>query len=142
MKPVTGFRGKLLLYATLFLAAVGIAAFVYFRLFINGSSVPYTKMCEADMLMLTTQLEIFRTENGFYPSQEEGLRALVSKPASVRYTAKWRPLLHPSNLLDPWGNEYRYQYPGTRSKRAYDLSSPGPPGKNESPIGNWILEPR
>lgn len=69
-------------------------------------------------------LDIYRLENGAYPTEEQGLKALVTAPASV---TTWNgPYLDKeSALTDPWNNPYRYKVPGARSKRGYDLFSYG-----------------
>ena len=52
-------------------------------------------------------LDLYRLDAGRYPSQSEGLQALLEKPASV---TRWRgPYLKSAEgLLDPWGERYRY----------------------------------
>lgn len=52
-------------------------------------------------------LDLYRLDAGRYPSQSEGLQALIDKPAGV---SKWRgPYLKSAEgLLDPWGERYRY----------------------------------
>ena len=65
-------------------------------------------------------LDIYRLENGAYPTEEQGLQALVTAPANM---ASWNgPYLDKeSALTDPWNNPYRYSVPGKRSARGYDL---------------------
>lgn len=54
-------------------------------------------------------LDAYRLDVGRYPSTEEGLTALISKPASA---AKWHgPYLQKSPPSDPWGKSYRYKSP-------------------------------
>jgi len=60
-------------------------------------------------------LQWFRFDNGFYPSTEQGLNALVEKPAIGRIPAKWPEegyLDSPKVPKDPWGNDYLYISPG------------------------------
>lgn len=67
-------------------------------------------------------LDLFHLEVGRYPSNEEGLRALTEAPAG---TSAWNgPYLKKKDIPpDPWGNEYRYRFPGENCD--YDLFSLG-----------------
>jgi len=67
-------------------------------------------------------LDLFHLEVGRYPTNEEGLDALASPPAGV---AGWNgPYLKKRDVpKDPWGNDYRYKYPGDNGD--YDLWSLG-----------------
>ena len=83
----------------------------------------------------------YRLDLGDYPSTTEGLSALVSPPANR--ADRWRgPYLDaPGGKLpvDPWGEPYRYRYPGTKNKGGYDVYSTGPDKADgtEDDIGNW-----
>ncbi len=60
-------------------------------------------------------LQLFRFDNGFYPSTEQGLEALVEKPAIGRIPSKWPEqgyLESPTVPRDPWRNPYVYISPG------------------------------
>lgn len=82
-------------------------------------------------------LDTFRLDVGRYPSTEEGLESLLTKPASA---ARWNgPYLKKGVPPDPWGHPYRYQSPG--SKGEFDVISygkDGQPGGTEenADIGN------
>ena len=70
-------------------------------------------------------LDTFRLDVGRYPSSEEGLAALLTKPAT---TAKWNgPYLKKEIPLDPWGHAYLYHAPG--SKGEVDILSYGRDGQ-------------
>jgi general secretion pathway protein G len=70
-------------------------------------------------------LGTYRLDVGAFPTTEEGLAALVSKPANA---AKWNgPYLSKAVPLDPWGKPYVYKAPG--SKGDYDLLSWGKDGQ-------------
>ncbi len=88
---------------------------------------------------LNAPLEQYRIHVGSYPSTEEGLVALFRAPSGKE--ARWRGPYIREVPLDPWGNEYKYQYPGQRNPlgaRGFDLWSEGPtPGDESGRIGNW-----
>ena len=73
-------------------------------------------------------LDLFEQDTGRYPRSDENLRALVENPQITN----WRgPYLKTTNVpLDPWGNEYKYNYPSelTSSEFLYDIISAGPDG--------------
>ena len=79
--------------------------------------------------MLNEMLDLFETDNGRFPTQDEGLQVLLEQPAGLpnwhRYVDKVP--------TDPWGNPYRYTIPSQDPQhRDYDLSSAGPNGKIET----------
>lgn len=82
-----------------------------------------------DLQNLETALTLFKLDNFRYPTTEQGLNALVQKPAdpSIR---NWRPEGYLQKRVvpkDPWGNDYQYVYPGTTGE--YDLYSFGADGQ-------------
>jgi len=90
---------------------------------------------------LKTSLTRYKIDMGDYPSSAEGLSALLAAPGSK--SDRWRgPYAEtPGGKLpsDPWGEPYRYRYPGTKNKGGYDLFSSGADKVEgtEDDIGNW-----
>lgn len=90
---------------------------------------------------LKTSLTRYNMDVGNFPSTAEGLNALVTPPANK--AERWRGpyAAAPGGQLpvDPWGEPYRYRYPGTKNKNGYDLFSVGPDKAEgtEDDIGNW-----
>ncbi|MBM3601864.1 MAG: type II secretion system protein GspG [Alphaproteobacteria bacterium] len=84
---------------------------------------------------LAAGLDLFRLDLGRYPTQQEGLAALVQRPAGA---AAWKgPYIKGDGLPnDPWGRPYSYRLPG-RDGRPFDLLSlgadgaPGGTGENQ-----------
>ncbi len=95
---------------------------------------------------IETALKLYRLDNGFYPSTEQGLQALVEAPASGKLPPKWRDggYLDKGRIpKDPWSNEFAYLSPGAHGD--FDLYSYGPDGepggdKENADITNWELE--
>ena len=73
-------------------------------------------------------MEAFRAETGRYPSETEGLDALLKAPADVQ--ARWKgPYLQKSVLpLDPWERTYQYRVGADGSFSVVSLGSDGQPG--------------
>jgi general secretion pathway protein G len=103
----------------------------------NVDQAKYVRV-ESDIQAIQTQLQFYETQNGAMPSTEQGLRALVEKPAGEPQPRKWRQLM-PEIPLDPWGVEYQLRNPGTKSKSGYDVFSCGKDKKpnTDDDIGNW-----
>ncbi|MDY0073245.1 MAG: type II secretion system major pseudopilin GspG [Thauera sp.] len=83
--------------------------------------------------------ELFKLDVGRFPSSQEGLEALISKPGTAN---GWRgPYLKKGALpRDPWGNPYHYQSPGQQGEiDIYSLGADNAPGGDgdNADIGNW-----
>ena len=101
---------------------------------------------KTEIATLETTLKMFKLDNGFYPSTEQGLQALVEPPSIGRPAPKWREggYLEKGKVpKDPWDYEYIYLCPGINSD--FDLSSYGADGEPggegfDMDINNWELE--
>lgn len=87
---------------------------------------------------LEQALELYKLDVGRFPSTQDGLGALVAKPASA---SGWNgPYLRKGLPADPWGNPYHYENPGKRGEiDVYSLgadNAPGGEGENAD-VGNW-----
>jgi general secretion pathway protein G len=84
----------------------------------------------ADIASLEGALELFRADNGFFPTTEQGLDALVIKPTTGRIPPKWMEggYFRKGIPLDPWGNRYVYFSPG-RHGESYEIISLGADGQ-------------
>jgi general secretion pathway protein G len=105
-----------------------------------GGSLDFARetRIKGDIQSMGTSLMVYQGTNGFFPSTEQGLKALVSKPGSDPRPRNWRKLMD-EVPQDPFGNEYQYQSPGTHNSDGYDLFSAGAdrkPGTADD-IGNW-----
>ena len=98
---------------------------------------------KSDIRVLESSLELYKLDNFVYPSSDQGLEALVNKPSGSN-TRNWRDGGYIKKLTkDPWGNEYRYVYPGSNGE--FDVFSLGADaavgGVDEAAdIGNWNLD--
>lgn len=97
---------------------------------------------KADLRTISTALDMYKLDNFSYPSTQQGLEALVSKPSGDPQPANWKDGYLKKLPVDPWGNPYQYLSPGTHG--AYDLYSFGPGGSSRQHddakiIGEWQL---
>ncbi len=89
---------------------------------------------------LQNALSMYRVDNGIYPSTEQGLNALVSKPESEPIPQNWRRKYIDKLPQDPWGRSYQYRNPGQHSD--FDIYSYGVDGEQAEEskyIGSWDL---
>ncbi|OVE76342.1 type II secretion system protein GspG [bacterium E08(2017)] len=77
-------------------------------------------------------LSAYRLDNGFIPTEEQGLEALVeiptTEPIPENYTKDGRYIDSRAVPMDPWGNEYVYMEPGTDNER-YEIICYGADGE-------------
>ncbi len=84
-----------------------------------------------DIKAIESALKLYKLDNGFYPTTEQGLEALIKKPDSEPIPQNWKSggYLDSNNTpLDPWGHKYIYRSPG-EDGREYDIISYGADGK-------------
>ena len=94
---------------------------------------------KTDVSNLMQALKLYRLDNQRYPTAEQGIAALLTKPAAAPVPPNWKSYL---DLLpnDPWGKPYVYLNPGVKGE--VDVMSlgadgqPGGEGKNAD-IGSW-----
>ncbi|KTD04876.1 type II secretory pathway protein LspG [Legionella geestiana] len=92
-----------------------------------------------DVLAIQNALDLYKLDNGFYPSTDQGLQALVEKPTTNPEPRDWKQYLK-SLPKDPWGHEYLYMNPGEHGDvDIFTLGADGQPGGTgtNADIGNW-----
>jgi general secretion pathway protein G len=96
-----------------------------------------------DISSVVQALKLYRLDNIRYPSTEQGLQALVTKPTIEPIPNNWKSGGYLERLpKDPWGNAYLYLNPGRNGE--IDVFSLGPDGQTggegkDADIGNWML---
>jgi len=95
----------------------------------------------ADIGAIVQALKLYRLDNGFYPSTDQGLLALVQRPTSNPAPANWKQGGYLERLpKDPWGTDYQYLSPGVRGEiDVFSLGADRARGGEGSgaDIGNW-----
>ncbi len=121
-----------------------LASFIAPRIMDRLDQAKVTK-ARVDIKGFETALKLFKIDNGFYPSTEQGLEALIAEPTIGKIPKNYKKggYLEKRKLrLDPWGNPYAYISPGTEGD--YDIVSygaDGVPGGEEydADITNWDI---
>jgi general secretion pathway protein G len=90
----------------------------------------------ADIQSISTQLKLYESMNGFLPTTEQGLQALVVQPQTEPKPTRWYPYFK-ELPKDPYGKVYIYFSPGTRNPSSYDLYSAGPDRKPDTADDDW-----
>jgi general secretion pathway protein G len=98
---------------------------------------------KSDLRGIENALKFYRMDNFAYPTSEQGLEALVTRPADPNLR-NWKQGGYLDRLpRDPWGNPYLYLNPGNNSEvDVYTLGRDGRPGGEglDADIGNWDLD--
>lgn len=90
----------------------------------------------SDIQTIGTQLKLYESMNGFLPTTEQGLQALVTQPSSEPRPQRWYQLFK-EVPKDPFGNNYIYLSPGRKNPTSYDLYSAGPDRKADTADDDW-----
>src|SRR5215203_1455945 len=98
----------------------------------NTTGVAKDMRVTADLQAISTQLRLYESVNGFVPTTEQGLDALVNPPNTAPKPTRWYQLFK-ELPKDPWGSNYVYLSPGRKNPGSYDLYSPGPDRKPDTP---------
>ena len=122
---------------------IGLLAAVVVPQFLGRVDDARVAKAKQDIQALETALTLYKLDNFKYPTTDQGLRALVEKPADPAIR-NWRVGGYLKRVnKDPWGNEYQYAYPGTHGEYdLYTLGADGQPGGEgvNADIGNWNLD--
>lgn len=95
---------------------------------------------KGDIQSLSNALRMYNAQNGFYPTTEQGLKALVQQPTTEPRPRQWRCAFDDAKVpRDPWDNEYGYVCPGKHNPNGFDIISFGPDriANTADDLGNW-----
>src|ERR1051326_2757929 len=103
-----------------------------------GNPIAPTKAVavRADIQSIGTQLMQYNAMNGFYPTTEQGIQALVTRADSDPRPTRWYQLFK-DVPKDPWGTPYIYRCPGIKNPDKYDLYSAGPDRLPDTADDDW-----
>ncbi|MFA6358168.1 MAG: type II secretion system major pseudopilin GspG [Candidatus Omnitrophota bacterium] len=87
---------------------------------------------------IAVALDLYELDNGRYPTTEQGLNALETKPADSSEGSNWNGPYLKKEPKDPWGKPYQYKYPAAHEGKDYDLYSLGLDGvESDDDVANW-----
>ncbi|OGV51021.1 MAG: type II secretion system protein GspG [Legionellales bacterium RIFCSPHIGHO2_12_FULL_42_9] len=133
MKNVSGFS---LIEIMVVVVILGILASIVVPKIMNRPNEARVIKAKQDILAIQNALDLYKLDNGFYPSSEQGLLALVLPPESDPKPNNWKQYLR-AVPKDPWGKKYSYLNPGEHGE--IDIFTFGIPDKSgkDAELGNW-----
>lgn len=142
--PARGDAGFSLLELMVAVVILSILALVIMPRIIDRPDQARVTRVNADLATLESAVQMYRLDNFRFPTTEQGLAALVSKPASTPVPPNWAANGYIDRLpADPWGNPYQYLQPGVHGP--FDIFSFGADGTAggegiDADIGTWMQE--
>ncbi|NOX97527.1 MAG: type II secretion system major pseudopilin GspG [Nitrospirae bacterium] len=138
MFPKSDKKGFTFIELLLVIIIIGVLAAMAIPRFAGKSEEAKRAVARADVeANIAIALDLFELDNGRYPTTEEGLAALRTKPSEA---VNWNgPYLKKRVPVDPWKHPYIYLSPGIHNPEDYDLYSYGPDGVEGGgdDIVNW-----
>jgi general secretion pathway protein G len=136
-------RGFTLLEVMVVVVILGILAALVVPRIISRPDEARAIAARQDIASLMQALKLYRLDNQRYPSTEQGLQALVTRPSSAPLANNWKAGGYVERLPnDPWGHPYQYLNPGVRGELdVFSFAADGAPGGegNDADIGSWNL---
>ncbi len=132
-------RGFTLIELMVVLVIIGVLAALIVPNVLDRADDSRVTAAKTDVNNLMQALKLYKLDNQRFPSGEQGLPSLVSKPTSAPVPANWRPYLD-KLPNDPWGNAYQYMNPGLHGQvDVLSLGADGQPGGEgrDADIGSW-----
>ena len=140
-------QGFTLIEIMVVIIILGLLAGLLLPKFLGQSERAKWEVAKQQIRSLESALDAYKLDNGFYPSTDQGLDALIKKPESGRIPDKWRDggYLKPARIpKDPWGKDYVYISPGSEG-REYEMISYGADGEpggdgNNADVESWKMQ--
>ncbi len=132
-------HGFTLIELMVVLAIIGILAALVVPNVLNRADDARVTAARTDVGNLMQALKLYKLDNRNYPTPEQGLQALVVKPATGPAPVNWKPYID-KLPADPWGRPYQYMNPGVKGE--VDVLSLGADGQTggegmNADIGSW-----
>ncbi len=132
-------RGFSLIEIMVVVVILGILASIVVPKIIHRPDEARIVKAKQDVLTIQNALDLYRLDNGVYPTTDQGLKALVEKPSSNPIPHDWKAYLK-SIPKDPWSRDYLYLNPGQHGEiDVFTYGAAGQPGGTglNAEIGNW-----
>lgn len=132
-------RGFTLIEVMVVIVILGVLAALVVPRVMNRPDEARAVAAKQDIAQVMQALKLYRLDNGRYPTTEQGLQALVTRPTVDPVPGNWKSYLD-RLPMDPWGKPYQYLNPGVRMD--IDVFSFGADGQTggagtDADIGSW-----
>ncbi len=134
-------RGFTLIEIMVVVIILGVLAALIVPRVVGRADEARTVAAKQDIAAIMQALKLYRLDNSQYPSTEQGLQALVTKPVSDPIPGNWKSYLD-RLPKDPWGRPYQYLKPGVHGEiDVFTLGADGLPGGDgvDGDVGSWNL---
>jgi len=139
LRPSRAARGFTLIELMVVLVIIGVLAALIVPNVLDRTDDARVTAAQADVHNIMQALKLYKLDNQRYPTAEQGLQALIAKPATDPAPPNWKPYLE-KLPNDPWGHPYQYLNPGVKNEvdvMSYGADGvSGGEGKNAD-IGSW-----
>jgi general secretion pathway protein G len=143
MQVIGRWRGFTLLEVMVVVVILGILAALVVPKIVSRPDDARVLAAKQDIASLLQALKLYRLDNQRYPSTEQGLQALVTKPETSPVPPNWKAGGYIERLSrDPWGNPYLFLNPGVHAEiDVFSYGADGAPGGegHNADIGSWAL---
>ena len=132
-------RGFTLIELMVVLVIIGVLAALIVPNVIERADDARVTAARTDINNLMQALKLYRLDNQRYPTAEQGLQALLTRPSAGPAAPNWKPYVE-KLPNDPWGRPYQYLNPGIKGEiDVLSLGADGQPGGegNNADIGSW-----
>ena len=132
-------RGFTLIELMVVLVIIGVLAALIVPNVIGRADDARVTAARTDVNNLMQALKLYRLDNQRYPTGEQGMQALLTRPTTGPAAPNWKPYVE-KLPNDPWGRPYQYLNPGIKGEiDVFSLGADGQPGGegNDADIGSW-----
>jgi general secretion pathway protein G len=140
-------RGFTLIEMMAVVLIIGMLSVLFGTVVVGRIGAARVTTARAAMTKVEQALEFYRLDNARYPSSEQGLTALLREPSIDPLPRNYQPegYLRAPDLVDPWGEDFGYEFPGAHNTYSFDLWSYGADNVSggegtDADLANWTAD--